>query len=74
MTDIISDVMYEFLVESDCLPLEQKGCKKKQRGAKDQLLIEKAILRDCKKEHRNLAMAWVDYRKVYDTVPHSLII
>ena len=29
MTSIISDVMYEFLVENDYLPLEQKGCKKK---------------------------------------------
>ena len=74
MTGIISDVMYEFLVESDYLPLEQKGCKKQSRGAKDQLLIDKAILRDSKKKHRNLAMAWVDYRKAYDMVPHSWII
>ena len=29
VTGIISDVMYKFLVESDYLPLEQKGCKKK---------------------------------------------
>ena len=29
MTGIISDVLYEFIVESDYLPLEQKGCKKK---------------------------------------------
>ena len=74
ITGIISDVMYEFLVESDYLPSEQKGCKKKSRGAKDQLLIDKAILRDSKKKHRNLAMAWIDYRKAYDMVPHSWII
>ena len=49
MTGTISDVMYEFFVESDYLPLEQKGCKKKSRGAKDQLLIDKAILWDSKK-------------------------
>ena len=74
MTGIISDVMYEFLGESDYLPLKQKGCKKKSRGTKDQLLIDKAILRDSKKKHRNLAMAWVDYRKAYDMIPHSWII
>ena len=74
MTGIISDVMYEFLAESDYLPLEQKGCKSKIRGAKDQLLIDKPILRDSKRKHRNLAMAWVDYRKAYDMVPHSWII
>ena len=52
MTGIIFDVMYEFLVESDHLPLEQKGCKKKSRGAESQLLIDKAILRDSKKNIR----------------------
>ena len=53
------------------LPLEQKVCKKKFPGAEYQLLIDMAILRDSKKKHRNLAMAWVDYRKTYDMVPHS---
>ena len=32
------------------------------------------ILQDCKKGHKNLAMAWVDYRKAYDLVPHSWIL
>ena len=49
MTGIISDILYEFIVESDYLLLKQKGCKKKSRGTKDQLLIDKAILRDSKK-------------------------
>ena len=31
-------------------------------------------LRDCKKRHTNLAMAWVDYRKAYDMVPQSWIV
>jgi len=52
MTGVISDVMYEFDVESDYVPIEQKGCKKKTRGAKDQLLIDKVILRDSKRKHR----------------------
>ena len=74
MTGIIPDFVYGFLVESDYLPLEQKGCKKKSPGAKDQPLIDTAILRDSKKKHRNLAMAWVDYKNAYDMVPHSWII
>ena len=32
------------------------------------------ILTDCKKPQKNLAMAWVDYKKAYDMVPHSWII
>ena len=31
------------------------------------------MLRGCKKRHINLAMAWVDYKKAYDMVPHSWI-
>ena len=32
------------------------------------------VLADCKRKHKNLAMAWVDYKKAYDMVPHSWII
>ena len=41
---------------------------------KNQLLIDKATLEDCRKRRTNLAMAWIDYRKAYDFVPHSWIL
>ena len=66
--------MYDYLERERILPEEQKGCRKGRRGAKDQLVIDKAILKDCQKRHTNLAMAWIDYRKAYDMVPHSWII
>ena len=53
---------------------EQKGCRKGRRGTKEQVLIDKAILKDCRKRHTNLALAWIDYRKAYDMVPHSWIV
>jgi len=31
-------------------------------------------MNDCRKRHTNLAMAWVDYKKAYDMIPHSWII
>ena len=46
----------------------------KSRGTKDQLLIDKTILCDCRKRHTNLGMAWIDYKKAYDMVPHSWIL
>ena len=52
------------------LPEEQQECRRRSRGTKDQLLIDKAILEDCKKRHTNLAMAWIDYRNAYDMVPY----
>ena len=73
MTGIIADQMYDYLEREHLLPDEQKGCRRKSRGTKDQLLIEKTILKDCRKRHTNLAMAWIDYKKAYDFVPHSWI-
>ena len=59
---------------NDKLPAEQKGCKKKSRGTKDQLLIDKTILCDSRKRHTNLGMAWFDYKKSHNIVPHSRIL
>jgi hypothetical protein len=36
-------------------------------------LISKAILEDCKKRRNNLIMAWIDYQKTFDNVPHSWV-
>ena len=56
MTGIIADSMYEFFVENDALPAEQKGCRRKSRGITDHLLIDKMVLADCKRKHKNLTM------------------
>ena len=47
--------------EKNVLPNEQKGCRKDSQGTKDQILIYKQILKQCKKDQRNLAMGWIDY-------------
>ena len=74
MTEVIADSMYRMLEESNILSAERKGCRKKSRGTKDQLLIDKMVLTDSKRRHKNLVMAWVDYKKVYDMIPHSWIV
>ena len=62
-TGIMSDHLYDCLEKEKLLPEERKGSRRKTRGTKDQLLIDKAVLNDCKRRHTNLAMAWIDYRK-----------
>ena len=59
---------------SDMLPLEQKGFRKETRRTKDQLLIDRMVLTNCKRRHTNLAMAYVDYKKAYDMIPHAWIL
>ena len=73
LTGVIAKEMYNYLEREKILPEEQKGCRKESRGTKDQLLIDKTVLKDCRKRHTNLSMAWVDYRKAYDLVPHSWV-
>ena len=74
MTRTVAESTYSFLDVNDKLPIEQKGCTKESRGTKDQLLIDKTILCDCRKRHTNLGVAWIDYKKVYDMVSHSWIL
>ena len=49
LTSIFSEAMYEHLNCQELLPNEQKGCRKNSRGTKDQLLIDKAVLTNCRR-------------------------
>ena len=73
LTGLIADAIYCHLDLGNYMGNEQKGCIRKKMGTKDQLLINKAILEDAKRRQRNLSMAWVDYQKAFDSVPHSWI-
>ena len=73
LTGSVADEIYQYLEQSNISSEGQKGCRRRSRGTKDQLLIDKTILRDCKKRFTNLSMSWIDYRKDYDLVPHSWI-
>jgi len=65
---------YKHLEENNLLPEEQKGCRKNSRGTKDQLLINRMIIKNCKRRHTGLAMGWIDYKKAFDMVPLSWIL
>ena len=60
LTSIITERTYMVLSEYDLLPPEQKGCKKGSYGCKDQLLINKMILEECKIQKKNLFTTWID--------------
>ena len=73
LTGVIAEDMYTYLEKENLLPNEQTGCKHNSRGMKNQLLIDETVLKDCRKRNTNRAMAWIDYKKAYDLVPHSWI-
>ena len=51
---------------------QRKGCHRRSRGYKGQLLINKMLVRTANRMKRNLA--WIDYMKAFDSVPHSWIL
>ena len=59
LTSVLAEKVCVHLSVKNVLPDEQKGCKKDSRGMKEQLLIDKQILKRCKKHQRNLAMGLI---------------
>ena len=48
VTGVLADEIYNHLEKEQLLPMEQKGCRRKSWGTKDQLLIDRMIARNCK--------------------------
>ena len=70
---VIADQIYGHLDQQKLLPEEQKGSRKRSKGTNDLLYINWAVIREVKTRKNNLAIAWIDYKKAYDMVPHSWI-
>ena len=68
------DVFIHHLNQQNLLPEEQKGCRRKTRETQDQLLLDKAVVRNSRRRKTNLNMAWIDFQKACDMVPHSWIL
>ena len=66
--------IYYSLTSRGLFPDEQKGCRKGSRCTAELLYIDQHILNESKTIRKNLAMAWIDFKKAYDMVPRSWII
>ena len=65
---------YYTLTSRRLFPEEQKGCRKGSRGTRELLYIDQHIQNESKTRRKNLAIAWIDYKKTYDMVPQSWMI
>ena len=73
-SNILSKAIYRHLKFNSLLPYERKGCYVNSRGTKDQLLMDKMLMLDAQWNHKNVNMAWIDFRKAYDSVPHNWLL
>ena len=73
-TAIIAQIVNEHCVKNNVITLNQAGGKSGSWGYIDQLLINKMITEEVITNRRNLMSIWLDYKKAFDSVPHSWII
>ena len=71
---ILAEQVYGHMKSEKLLPDEQKGCRRQSKGTKGLLMIDKMVKKDCKRRMTNISVAWVDYTKAYDQVPHTWIL
>ena len=62
------------LKEQNIFAFKQKGIMLGSKGPKSQLLIDKMVCKDSRKRTKNLAVAWVNFQKAFDSVPHSWLL
>ena len=74
LTAQIRKKIYYSLTNRRVFPGEQKGCRKVSWGTAELLNIDQHILNESKTRRKNLAMAWIDYKKAYDMILQSWII
>ncbi len=70
LTGMMARVLMAHVVEKRVLPEEQKALRKGRRGCLDALTIDKAVAEEVRVYRRNLSVAWIDYQKAFDLVPH----
>ena len=73
LTGAIAYHIYAHLDQEKLLPEEQKVCRKGSRRTNDLLYIDWEAIKEVESRNKNLAMAWIYYKKAYDMVPHPWI-
>ena len=73
-TSLITDFVMQHCTQNDIITEEQAAGKIGGWGTTDQLFTNKMIYDEIINNRRNLAVVWLDYKKSFDSVPHSWIL
>ena len=74
ITSIVTRLIGRHVAKWKILCEEQKGCRKGSFGCKELLIIDSVVLKQAVKERRNLHVGYIDYKKAFDSMPHSWLI
>ena len=73
LSSIVNSQMSHHINANKIIPNEQKGNASNTYGTIEQLIINKMVMDNVKLKQRNISTAWIDYKKVFDFVPHEWI-
>ncbi|KAI5738427.1 hypothetical protein M8J77_006974 [Diaphorina citri] len=73
-TALINNKIAAHLDHNAIIAEEQKGCRKNSRGCKDQLIMDEIITGQIREKNRNAAISWIDYKKAFDSIPHTWLL
>ena len=74
LTGLVAKHMREHAVVNEIWGEGQLGAVEGVLGTVDQLTIDRCIMEEVKQHHRNLAVAFYDYKETYDKVHHDWMI
>ncbi len=73
-TSVLTAVLLEHCEKHGIIPQEQRALRTRRRGCLDALVIDSMVAREATLRKKDLSVAWIDYRKVYDRVPHAWLL
>ena len=73
-TSCLNTFLNDHLMNNNIITPEQAGGKQGVWGTTEQLLINKTIVNDAKQKRRKLIKLWLDYKKAFDSIPHTWLI
>ena len=73
-TSCLTSLMLHHCESHQLIHPAQKGCSRGQYGCIDHLLLTNSVWHQVRINHRCMSVAWIDYRKAYDSVPHNWLL
>ncbi|RVE43610.1 hypothetical protein evm_011730 [Chilo suppressalis] len=71
LTSILRAEINKHINANNIISASQNGCTVGSRGTKELLLIDMTICQHIRRSKGALSATWIDYKKAYDSVPHS---
>ena len=74
LTKILCEKINNHLNHHNIIAREQNGCRHGSKGTKELLVIDNVVGKQAIHKQRHLSVAWIDFKKAYDSVPHSWLV